>query len=116
MRLSAAEKGIRASRIKNARAAAYIGICPAREERANGLATADALSAWRSTSGQLQRLAHRSKPDIACEQNRLAKKTPKLTVAGLIATNKLVGYVEEAVENGACFLTSLVCVSRRHVS
>ena len=55
---------------------------------------------FRSTNGQLQWLAHRSRPDIAFEQNRLAQRTSRLTVQDLIDANKLVDYVKMNVEGG----------------
>ena len=66
---------------------------------------------FRSTNGQLQWLAHRSRPDIAFEQNKLAQRTSDLKVQDLIDANKLVDYVKTNLALGLYFRKSVVDVS-----
>ena len=68
------------------KAVEYIDVSPTRKKSGEDLATEDTLGAFCSTNGQRQWLAHRTRPDIAYEQDRLAQRTSKVTVAELIVT------------------------------
>eukprot|EP00959_Pyramimonas_sp_CCMP1952_P052761 1103110-Pyramimonas_sp.AAC.1 len=69
------------------------------------------LSMFRSAKGQLQWLAHRSRPDIAFEQTRLAQRTSELRVQDLLDANKLVDYVKQNIERGLHFRRGVVDIS-----
>ena len=97
------EHNIHITQAKAIKAVEVIPITAERKKNPEDTASEEELSHFRSTNGQLQWLAHRSRPDIAFEQNRLAQCTSDLRVKDLIDANKLAEYVKENIEHGLVF-------------
>ncbi|CAK0909381.1 unnamed protein product [Prorocentrum cordatum] len=84
------DRGIRASQVKAEKAVEHIDVSLAQKESAEELVTQEELSGRGSTSGQLQWLAHRSRPG--------AQRTPALIAADLIAADNGAGQIKDTIE------------------